>query len=351
MTTGVRSDLQPATYLGLLQGQLAVSITNPDGSLKYATGVQDTGVLDDLYAYTGSLGVIFRHAVPPAEWQESPSEPEGDLRVKVWAPTAQTMELELFKDPTGATPNQVVPMHEYNGLWVATLPAGWTGKYYLFDETVYAPSTRTIVENFVTDPYSADLALNGVKTRMTDLDSETNKPAGWDADRSPVLDRLNVLSIYELHVRDFSVGDAHAVPAHRGTYMAFADKDSDGSASARVGSSRAEGSASSADVPLQQCERGQVDVVDHAESVAVPPDGQQQQAAVTAIQSTDAYNWGYDPDHYLAPEGAYATNSYNRVVEYRRMVMALHEAGLRVIQGCGVQSHERLWRGVELDSG
>ena len=26
-----------------------------------------------------------------------------------------------------------------------------------------------------------------------------------------------------------------------------------------------------------------------------PPDGQQQQAAVAAIQGSDAYNWGYDP--------------------------------------------------------
>jgi pullulanase len=61
-------------------------------------------------------------------------------------------------------------------------------------------------------------------------------------------------------------------------------------------------------------------------------DAQDQQAAVTAIQSADAYNWGYDPDHYLAPEGSYAVNPDERVKEYREMVMALHRAGLRVIQ-------------------
>ena len=62
------------------------------------------------------------------------------------------------------------------------------------------------------------------------------------------------------------------------------------------------------------------------------PDSQTQQADVTAIETKDAYNWGYDPDHYLAPEGAYAVDPDTRVKEYRRMVMGLHNAGLRVIQ-------------------
>jgi pullulanase len=63
-----------------------------------------------------------------------------------------------------------------------------------------------------------------------------------------------------------------------------------------------------------------------------PPDGKQQQAAVAAIQCCDAYNWGYDPVHYIAPEGSYAINPDNRVLEYRTMVEGLHKAGLRVIQ-------------------
>jgi hypothetical protein len=38
---------------------------------------------------------------------------------------------------------------------------------------------------------------------------------------------LNDLSIYELHVRDFSVGDATVPAGHRGTYLAFTDMSSD----------------------------------------------------------------------------------------------------------------------------
>jgi pullulanase len=63
-----------------------------------------------------------------------------------------------------------------------------------------------------------------------------------------------------------------------------------------------------------------------------PPDGEQQQAAVTASQTSPAYNWGYDPVHYMTPEGSYAINPDNRVLEYRVMVHGLHKAGLRVVQ-------------------
>ncbi len=43
---------------------------------------------------------------------------------------------------------------------------------------MYAPSTRGIVENVVSDPYSIDLALNGTKSRITDVDADVNQPAG-----------------------------------------------------------------------------------------------------------------------------------------------------------------------------
>jgi len=35
-----------------------------------------------------------------------------------------------------------------------------------------------------------------------------------------------------------------------------------------------------------------------------PPASELQEQAVTAIQGKGAYNWGYDPIHYMAPEGA-----------------------------------------------
>jgi pullulanase-type alpha-1,6-glucosidase len=70
-------------------------------------------------------------------------------------------------------------------------------------------------------------------------------------------------------------------------------------------------------------------------SPVMPADatGEAPQAAVSAVAEKDCFNWGYDPFHYNAPEGSYATNAMDgaaRIIEFRQMVTALHKAGLRV---------------------
>jgi pullulanase len=47
----------------------------------------------------------------------------------------------------------------------------------------------------------------------------------------------------------------------------------------------------------------------------------------------DGFNWGYDPFHYTVPEGSYSTHpdGVTRIVEFREMVQALNEMGLRVV--------------------
>ena len=61
--------------------------------------------------------------------------------------------------------------------------------------------------------------------------------------------------------------------------------------------------------------------------------GEQQQAAVLAIADEDGFNWGYDPVHYMAPEGSYATDPDGsvRVKEFRHMLQSLHGLGLKVV--------------------
>jgi pullulanase len=325
------TNLSAQQYLTLLRGQLAVSVQQSDGTLTYATGVQDAGVLDDLYAYTGRLGVI---VCGPASMGSADCSGDGDaVLVRVWAPTAQSMNLELFVGEQDAAPAQTVAMTETNGVWTAKLDQSWLSHYYLLDEKVYAPITHTLVENVVTDPYSIDLALNGIKSRLTDVDADANKPAGWDEDVAPYLARINELTIYELHVRDFSVGDATVPAEHRGTYLAFTDAQTDGMKHLR----QLAGSGLRAVHLLPTFHFNSVNEDKSTwqttgDLSGFAPDSQEQQAAVAAIQSADAYNWGYDPDHYLAPEGSYAVNPDERVKEYREMVMGLHHAGLRVIQ-------------------
>ncbi|HZI06970.1 MAG TPA: pullulanase-type alpha-1,6-glucosidase, partial [Archangium sp.] len=67
--------------------------------------------------------------------------------------------------------------------------------------------------------------------------------------------------------------------------------------------------------------------------VSLPPDSQEQQAAVTEVRDTDGFNWGYDPYHYTVPEGSYAVNPDGsaRILEFRQMVKGLSDTGLRVV--------------------
>jgi pullulanase len=315
-----------------LEGQLAFSAVGSNGALQYATGIQDAGVLDDLYYYPGRLGVLIHH-LNDATWSDWPDDENYAVKLKVWAPTAQNVSLELFDQETDTTPSAVVAMHSHNGVWVAGGSSDWKDKYYLYSVSVWVPADAAVDTNLTSDPYSVDLALNGAKSRITDLDSDETKPAGWDETSSPFLRSFSDMSIYELHIRDFSVNDSTVPLAHRGLYEAFDDQNSAGMIHLRA---------------LAQSGLKAVHILPSFHFASVnedkskwiiptglaqfPPNGEQQQAAVAASQTSPAYNWGYDPVHYMAPEGSYAINPDDRVREYRVMVNGLHKAGLRVIQ-------------------
>ena len=301
-----------------LTGQIVVAALNAQGSLAYVNGVQDAGVLDDLFDYSGKLGAVFSR---------------GQLSIKLWAPTAQSVKLLLYSRENDATPAENVPMTAANGVWTAKGQDSWKGEYYLYDVRVYVPSQVQIVDNLVTDPYSVDLALNGVKTRITDLSDESTKPASWDASASPYLASKNEFSVYELHVREFSTADTSVPADYRGTYLAFTNPSTYGMTHlqrlARAGLKAVHlmptydfGSVNEDKSTWQS----------PGDLTGYPPDGAEQQAAVTAVQNSDNYNFGYDPVHYFAPDGSYAFNPAKRVMEYRQMVLGLHNAGLRVVQ-------------------
>lgn len=317
-----------------LIGELIVSVQKADGSLQYATGVQTAGVLDDLYAYTGTLGPVIRNSIASdSAWSDFPDDEAGFAKIKVWAPTAQDMHLRLFLGAAQISPSEVIPMHRHGGVWVAVFDRKWIGHYYLIDEVVYAPSAHAIVENIVTDPYSIDLSVNGAKSRLSDITANENKPAGWNEDVSPHLSHFTDLSIYELHIRDFSIADETVPAAHRGTYLAFTDVKSDGMKHLRaLTDSGLKAVHLLPTFHFNGVDEDRTKWKSTGDLTQYPSGSDQQQAAVAAVQSADGYNWGYSPIHYLAPEGAYASNPDNRIREYRAMVMALHRSGLRVIQ-------------------
>lgn len=307
----------------ILKGQFAVSAFDSAGELRDATGLQIPGVLDDLYTYTGDLGVVYSGAAPS---------------LHLWAPTAQTVTLHLFDDALATTTSITYPMayDADNGVWSVTGEASWDKKFYLYEVVVYAPSTQAIEHNLVTDPYALSLSMNSARSQIVNLADTTLQPSGWLTYTKPDLANPEDITIYELHVRDFSVADETVPEAERGTFAAFTHADSNGmqhlQALADDGLTHLH-LLPVFDIATINEDKSEWQTPDPAVLATYPPTSTEQQAAIVAVADQDGFNWGYDPFHYTVPEGSYSTDPHGptRIVEFREMVKALNETGLRVV--------------------
>jgi pullulanase/glycogen debranching enzyme len=312
-------DADLAQLADLHKKQLVLVQEDAGGQVQNATTAQVAGALDDLYAAAQSVADL---GVKVAS---------GSTAFKLWAPTAQ--RVLLFTYDSGSGPAVTVDTMRFDaatGVWSATRSGDLSGKYYRFAVDVFVRGVG-VVRNLVTDPYAISLTTDSRRSYIADLSAANLKPAGWDAAAAPATVAEQVdMSIYELHVRDFSANDATVSAANRGKYLAFTEAASNG-----MKHLKALAEAGLTDVHL-------LPVFDFATvpetgcttpSPAGAPDAETQQAAVGAGKDGDCFNWGYDPYHFTAPEGSYASDAADgarRIVEFRQMVMALHQAGLRV---------------------
>ncbi len=309
----------------LLKGQIAVSAF-ANGELVDATGLQIPGVLDDLYAanaYGEALGVVWNGSTPT---------------LKLWAPTAKSVTLHLFADSNPATTSTTYAMalDAASGIWSYTGLPAWKGQYYLYEVEVYVHSTGQVEHNVVTDPYSVSLAMNSTRSQIFDLNDPNWQPAGWDNLAKPPLVGPQDISIYEVHVRDFSAFDESVPADERGTFKAFTYTDTNGM---RHLLSLADAGLTHLhllpvfDIATINEDKSTWLEPDYALLATLPPTSTLQQEAINAIRDQDAFNWGYDPLHYNALEGSYSTNpdGPTRIIEFRELVQNLNENGLRVV--------------------
>jgi pullulanase len=307
----------------ILQGQTAVSVSDPEGNILDATGLQIPGVLDDLYAYDGVLGVVFEGQRP---------------HLYLWAPTAQNVRLHLFADSNPNTPATIYDMtlDPQSGVWHLRGGTGWRYQFYLYEVTVYAPTTGRIETNLVTDPYSFSLSMNSQRSQIVNLNDPALMPPGWQGLPKPRLNGFQDITLYELHVRDFSIADETVPEDYRGTFMAFTVPDSNGMNHLRRLS--AAGLTHVHLLPVFDIATINENKAERQEPdwellASFPPDSDQQQAILSPLRDLDGYNWGYDPYHFSVPEGSYSTDPDGpaRIIEFRRMVQSLNENGLRLV--------------------
>ena len=302
-----------------LTGQLVLVEETPDGLAINATETQLAGALDE------------RFAPATAVRDFGATVADGSTRFKLWAPTATKVRACLYDSGNGqATQVLDLTRDSATGTWAAARQEDLSGKYFTYLVDVYARGTG-VVRNRVTDPYSVSLTTDSTRSYIADLASPALKPAGWDTGTAPSLASPEDMSIYELHVRDFSRDDATVPEARRGKYLAFAEGDSNG-----MKHLKALAAAGLTDVHLLPVyDFGSVPEAGCATPAIPegPSDGTGPRDAIKPVADTDCFNWGYDPYHYTAPEGSYASDPADgarRVIEFREMVSALHGAGLRV---------------------
>lgn len=304
----------------LLRQQLVLVKEDEAGRVVAATQLQTPGALDDLYAAAAQVSDLGVRLQP------------GGTVFKLWAPTARNVAVCVYgASQSPAVAAEPMRMDSSTGVWQVQLPKRHVGSYYAYLVDVVVPGAG-VVRNRVTDPYALSLNVNSRRAYIADMQAAALAPKGWATHTMPqrVKNQTDMV-VYELHVRDFSINDASVLPAWRGKYMAFTQTKANGMQHLRQLSQ-----AGMTDVHLLPV-FDLATVPEKGCSVPTVPqaaaDSEAQQAAVMAQAGADCFNWGYDPFHFNAPEGSYATNADDgavRIREFRAMVQALHSAGLRV---------------------
>ncbi|WP_339740612.1 alpha-amylase family glycosyl hydrolase, partial [uncultured Sunxiuqinia sp.] len=225
------------------------------------------------------------------------------IQLKVWAPTANEIELKIYERSSGGRPVR----HEHlklvaDGVWQGRLEGDFKGLYY----TIRVNDGEWLAETPGIDARA--VGVNGKRALI--FDPKETDPEGWEDDQPIVLDNPVEAVLYELHVRDFSISPASGMK-HKGKFLAFTEQET-------------------------KTESGLASGVSHLKELGVTHVHLLPVFDFYTVDENhpgDKYNWGYDPLNYNTPEGSYATNpdDTSRITEFKRLVQSLHSAGIGVI--------------------
>ena len=224
----------------------------------------------------------------------------------LWSPNADEVRLMLYEEAEGGHAFQTHHMKlGDDGTWHVDVNEDLKGKFYAFNVKMQ--------DEWLGDTpglFAKAVGINGHRGAIIDM-VQTN-PTGWENDRKPALRSVADVVVYEMHHRDFSI-DASSGIEHKGQFLALTEQ----------GTRSPEGLATG---------------IDHLKELGVThvhllPS--YDYASIDEHTFKDShYNWGYDPQNYNVPDGSYATDPtqpVTRIMEFKQMVQALHQAGIRVV--------------------
>lgn len=240
---------------------------------------------------------------------------------KVWSPEATKVTLKRYATGSdgeaGAKDLGKVEMTKgEKGVWSCTVPGDIVNTYYTYDTVVGGKTYTDAV-----DIYAKATGVNGLRAMVVDLDS--TDPDNWDKDYDSKREamKLSEISVWEIHIRDFSIDVSSGVSeANRGKYKAFTETGTTLNGEGRIATCvdylKKFGVTHVQLMPMYDYSYKSVDETKVTNSLG------------------DMYNWGYDPQNYNVPEGSYSSNPYDgnvRIKEMKEMIQALHDAGIKVI--------------------
>ena len=241
--------------------------------------------------FAGLLSLLLPNKVAAQTFKEVAYTPEQTV-FTLFAPNdAKKVVVRIYEKGLGGKAGKTVSMKRTaNEQWTATVKGDLMGKFYTFD----------MGKGECPGVFAKAVGVNGKRGAIIDL-TKTN-PEGWAQDRHPVTKSPADLVIYEMHHRDFSINRPDA--KYPGKFMALTEP---------WAISHLKELGVNAIHILPSYDYGSVDETRLADN---------------------KYNWGYDPVNYNVPEGGYSTDPYQpevRIREFKQMVKALHDAGIRVI--------------------
>ena len=250
-----------------------------------------TKEFEDKYNYAGSLGA---------------KVDERGTVIRLWSPIAESVDLRLYDNGSTGEAETIIPMKLCDrGVWEYAVNENLSGKYYDFALKIKGKT------NISTDPYAKACGVNGKRSMIIDLN--TTNPNGWGDDKAPFKGAEDI--IYELHVKEFSYDKNAGFPENvRGKYKAFTVDNT---------TLRNEGKFPTGLNYIKELG------VSHIQLLPV-----YDFASVDEAGGEDGFNWGYDPLNYNVPEGSYASDAARgevRIREFKEMIQAIHNKGLRVI--------------------
>jgi pullulanase len=238
--------------------------------------------LDDERFYTNELpGVFYTPSV---------------TTFKVYAPAAQTVQINIYPDPMGGEPEKF-ELTQKNNIWSVQISRDLKGLYYTY--TIQNFGQEKIINPDLIDPYAKAVTKYNGRGIIVD-------------DQTPVADRpdfsIDKAIIYEMHVRDFSISDDSGMK-HKGKYLAFTEENTK--------------------IPGTDISTG----LDHLTELGINTIQLLPIQDFEFDEKKSEYFWGYMPVNFDAPNGWYATKRTDAspVREFKELVDALHKKGIKVV--------------------